>query len=186
MLSYSKREWNSGLQQSLSRALITRRKCSLICKGPLTSRLCPSSWQNILFANSTSPLFPYCGRINPSQFLSFIAPIFAWNVPLASLIFLKRSLVFPLLLFLFLCIAHLGRLSALSLLFFGTLHSDGYILLFILCLLFLFFSMLFVRPLLRIILHFCISFLEDGFDHCFLYNVTNLSPKFFKPSVYQI
>ena len=33
------------------------------------------------------------------QFLSFIELIFAWNVPLISLIFLKRSLVFPILLF---------------------------------------------------------------------------------------
>ena len=32
-------------------------------------------------------------------FLSFIEPIFALNVPLVSLIFLKRSLVFPFLLF---------------------------------------------------------------------------------------
>ena len=32
-------------------------------------------------------------------FLSFIVPIFAWNVPLVSLIFLKISLVFPILLF---------------------------------------------------------------------------------------
>ena len=31
--------------------------------------------------------------------LSFVEPIFAWNVPLLSLIFLKRSLVFPILLF---------------------------------------------------------------------------------------
>ena len=31
-------------------------------------------------------------------FLSFIVHIFAWNVPLVSLIFLKRSLVFPILL----------------------------------------------------------------------------------------
>ena len=31
-------------------------------------------------------------------FLSFIVPIFTWNVPLLSLIFLKRSVVFPLLL----------------------------------------------------------------------------------------
>ena len=31
-------------------------------------------------------------------FLSFIKPIFAWNVPLVSPIFLKRSLVFPILL----------------------------------------------------------------------------------------
>ena len=45
--------------------------------------------------------------INPSAsvrsilFLSFIVPIFAWNGPLVSLIFLKRSLVFPILLFSF-------------------------------------------------------------------------------------
>ena len=32
-------------------------------------------------------------------FLSFIDPIFAWNIPLVSLIFLKRSLVLPILLF---------------------------------------------------------------------------------------
>ena len=32
-------------------------------------------------------------------FLSFIEPIFAWNIPLVSLIFLKRCLVFPILLF---------------------------------------------------------------------------------------
>ena len=35
----------------------------------------------------------------PLPFLSFIEPIFAWNVPLVCLIFLKRSLVFPILLF---------------------------------------------------------------------------------------
>ena len=32
-------------------------------------------------------------------FLFFIEPIFAWNVPLVSLSFLKRSLVFPILFF---------------------------------------------------------------------------------------
>ena len=32
-------------------------------------------------------------------FLSFIEPIFAWNVPLVSIIFLKRALVFPSLMF---------------------------------------------------------------------------------------
>ena len=52
-------------------------------------------------------------------FLSFIVPIFAWNIPLVSLIYLKRSLVFPILFFLlFLCFDHWGRLSYLSLLFF--------------------------------------------------------------------
>ena len=32
-------------------------------------------------------------------FLSFIVSIFAWNVPFVSLVFLKRYLVFPVLLF---------------------------------------------------------------------------------------
>ena len=46
---------------------------------------------------------------------------------------------------LFFCIDHLGSLSYLSLLYFGALHSDGYIFPFFLCLLLLFFSQLFVR-----------------------------------------
>ena len=37
--------------------------------------------------------------IRSIPFVSFIVPIFAWNVPLVSLIFLKSSLVFPILLF---------------------------------------------------------------------------------------
>ena len=61
-------------------------------------------------------------------FLSFIVPIFAWNGPLISLIFF---LVFPIFLFssssVFLCTDHLGRFSYLYFLFFGTLHSNGYI-----------------------------------------------------------
>ena len=44
-----------------------------------------------LFLISAASLGPYC--------LSFIVPIFAWSVPSIALIFLKRSLVFPLLLF---------------------------------------------------------------------------------------
>ena len=76
-----------------------------------------------------------------------------------SLIFLKRSLVFPILLFpLFLCTDHWGRLSYLSLLFFGTLHSDGYMFPFFLCFLLLFFLQLFVRPLQTAFLLFYISF----------------------------
>ena len=37
--------------------------------------------------------------VRSSLFLSFITPILAWNVPLVSPLFLKRSLVFPILLF---------------------------------------------------------------------------------------
>ena len=69
------------------------------------------------------------------SFLSFIVPIFAWNILLVSLIFLTRSLVFPIPLFSSIsCTDHWGRLSYLSLPFFGTLHSNGYISPFLLCL----------------------------------------------------
>ena len=68
-------------------------------------------------------------------FLSFIVTIFAWSVPLVSLIFLKRSLVFPILLFSSISLLdHWGRISYCSLLFLGTLYSNGYVFPFLLCL----------------------------------------------------
>ena len=65
---------------------------------------------------------------------------------------LSYSIVF---LYFFALITEEGFL--LSLLFFGTLHSDGYIFPFLLCLLLLFFSQLFVRPPQTTILLFSIS-----------------------------
>ena len=51
------------------------------------------------------------------------------------------TLVFPILLFaLFLCTDHIGRLSYLSLLFFETLHSNGYVFPFLFCLSLVFYS----------------------------------------------
>ena len=89
--------------------------------------------------------------------LSFFVPIFAWNVPLVSLIFLKRSLVFPILLFtsislhwslrkVFSC--HFSLCYSLEL----CIEMD--IFPFLLCLSLLFFSQLFVRPCQTIILPF--------------------------------
>ena len=94
-------------------------------------------------------------------------PIFAWNIPLVSLIFLKRSLVFPILLISFIfCIDHWGRRSYLSMLFFGALHSKGYIFYFLLCFSLLFFPQLFVSPpQTAILVFFAFIFLWDGF--CF-------------------
>ena len=87
-----------------------------------------------------------------------MAPIFAWNVPLLSLIFLKRSLVFPSPLFSSISLHWSLRKAFLSLLlFFGTLHSDEYVFSFFLCLSLLFFSQLFVRPPQTTILPFFIS-----------------------------
>ena len=101
------------------------------------------------------------------SFLSFIIHILAWNVPLIYPVFLKGPLVFPILLFssffffffFFFCIVHWRRLSHLSLLFSGTLHSNEYIFPFLLCLLFLLFSQLLVRPPQTAILLFHLFFL---------------------------
>ena len=65
-------------------------------------------------------------------FLSFIEPIFAWNVPLVSLIFLKIRLSHSIVFLYFFYVDHRGRLSYLFLLFFGTLNSYGSIFPFLL------------------------------------------------------
>ena len=59
------------------------------------------SWRSFLYSSAYScHLFLISSAsVRPIPFLSFIEPIFAWNVPLVFLIFLKRSLVFPILLF---------------------------------------------------------------------------------------
>ena len=57
----------------------------------------------------------------------------------------------------FLCFDHRGRISYLSLLFFGTLHSNGYIFPFLLCLSLLFFSAICKAPQTSVF-HFCTSF----------------------------
>ena len=80
------------------------------------------------------PLLNIFCFVMSTPFLSFNEPIFAWNVPLVFLIFLKRSLVFSHSIVFLYFFDHWGRHSYLSLLFFGTLHSNGYIFPFLLCL----------------------------------------------------
>ena len=112
-------------------------------------------------------------------FLSFIVPIFAWNIPLVSLIFLKRSLVFPILLLSSISLHwSLRKAFLLSLLAIPWNSALRWI--------YLFFSPLPFASLLfsnncKVLLRqpFCLFAylsLGDGFDHCLLYNVTNLRP----------
>jgi len=127
----------------------------------ITSSWLSESWRSLLYSSSVY----YChlflifsASVRSIPFLSFIVPIFAWNVPLVSLIFLKWYLVFPILLFSSISLPwSLRKASYLSLLFIGTLHSNGYFFPFLLCLS-LVFSQLFVRPPQTTILPFCISF----------------------------
>ena len=60
------------------------------------------SWSSFLYSSSVYSchlfLISYAS-VRSIPFLFFIVPIFTWKVPLVSLIFFKRSLVFPILLF---------------------------------------------------------------------------------------
>ena len=129
------------------------------------------SWRSVLYSSSVYSchlfLISYASA-RSIPFLSFIEPIFTWNVYLVSLIFLRDLQSFPFYYFsLFLCIDCWGMFSYLSLLFFGTLHSNRYIYPFFLFFSLLFFSQLFVRPSQTAILLFCISF-SWGWSHLLL------------------
>ena len=104
----------------------------MLPKGHLTSdsRLSGSRWvitPSWLFESCRSFLYSSSvysrhfflissDSVRSLAFLSFIEPIFAWNVPLVSLIFLKRSLVFPILLFSSISLHWLLKKAFLSLL----------------------------------------------------------------------
>ena len=77
------------------------------------------SWRSFLYSSSVYSCHLFLissASIRSTLFLSFIMPIFAWNVPLMSLIFLKRFLVFPILLFSSIPLQWLFRKAFLSLL----------------------------------------------------------------------
>ena len=106
-------------------------------------------------------------------FMSFIVPIFAWNVPLVSLIFLKRSLVFPILLFSSISLHWSLRKafsSLLAILWNSTLRWV-YLSFFPLPLACLLFSAIFKASSDN---PFAFLFLGDGFEHHLLNNATNL------------
>ena len=98
------------------------------------------SWRSFLYSSSVYSCYLFLishASVRSIPFLSLIVPIFSWNIPFLSLIFLKISRFSHSIVFLF-CIDHCGRLSYLSLLFFETLHWNGYIFHFLLCLYLLF------------------------------------------------
>ena len=146
----------------LSKAHLTSHSRMSGCRWVITPSWLSGSWKSFLYSFSVYSCYLFLissASVRSISFLSFIVPNFAWNVPLVSLIFLKRSLVFPILLFSSVSLhGSPGRLSYFALLFFGTLHSNGYIFPFLLCLSLLFFSQLFVRPPQTTIWPFCISF----------------------------
>jgi len=75
------------------------------------------------------------------------------------------------------------RLSYLSLLFFGTVHSDAYIFPFLLCFLLFFFAQLFISLPRQPFCFFAFLFHGDSLDPFLLCNVTNLRPQFIRHSI---
>ena len=108
------------------------------------------SWRSFLYSSCVyfyHLFLIFSASVRSILFLPFIEPIFAWSVPLVSLIFLKRSLVFPILLLSSISLHWSLRKAFLSLLaILGTPHSNGYSFPFLLCFSLPFFSQLFVRP----------------------------------------
>ena len=114
-------------------------------------------WRSFLYSSSvySCHLFLISSiSVRSLQFLPFIEPIFAWNVPLVSLIFLKRSLVFPILLFSSSSLPWSLRKAFLSLFVILCNSVFKWVYLSFSPLL----SQLFVRPPQIAILLFCISF----------------------------
>ena len=115
--------------------------------------------------------------LSSSSSSSSIVPIFAWNVPLVSLIFFKRSLAFSVLLFSSIPLHWSLKKAFLSLL--AVLWNSAFrwvYLSFPPLPLASLLSQLFVRLLQTTILPFTCLFLGDGLDHCLLYNEMNLRP----------
>ena len=94
-----------------------------------------------------------------SLFLSFIVPVFTWNVPLVSLIFLQRSLVFPILWFSSISLHWSLNKTFLSLLAILWISAFRWTYLsFSPLLSLLFFSQLFIRPPQKTIFLFAFLF----------------------------
>ena len=86
----------------LSKAQLTSHSRMSGSRWVITSSWLSGSWRSFLYSYSVYSCHLFLissASVRSIPFLSFIEPIFAWNVPLVSLIFLKRSQVFPILLF---------------------------------------------------------------------------------------
>ena len=146
----------------LSKAHLTSHSRMSGSRWVITPSWLTGSWRSFLYSSSEYSCHLFLissGSLMSKPFMSYIEPICAWNVPLVSLIFLKRSLVFPFLLFSSISLHWSLRKAFLSL--FAILCNSAFkweYLSFPPLLSLLFFSQLFVMPPQTTILLFCIYF----------------------------
>ena len=85
-----------------SKAHLTSHARTSSSRSVITPSWLSGSWRSFLYSSSVYSCHLYLissASVRSIPFLSFIELIFAWNIPLVSLIFLKRALVFPIQLF---------------------------------------------------------------------------------------
>ena len=184
------RIWNSSIEIPslplalfiviLPKAYLTTHSGMSGSRWVITPSWLSGSWRSSLYSSSvySCHLLTSTASVRFIPFLSFIVPIFAWNILLVSLIFLKRSLVFPILLFSSISLCWSWRKAFLSLL--AILWKSAFRCLY------RSFSHLLLASLLftaicktssdRHFAFFAFLFLGDGLDPCLLYNVMNLRP----------
>ena len=125
----SSRIWNSstGIPSSpltlfivmLLKAHLTSHSRMSGSRWIITPSWLSGSWRSFLYSSSVYSCHLFLissASIRSVPFLSFIVPIFAWNISLLSLIFLKSSLDFSILLFSSISLHQLLRKAILSLL----------------------------------------------------------------------
>ena len=138
------------------------------------------SWRSFLYSYSvySCHLFLISSSVRSLPFLSFIEPIFAWSVPLVSLIILKRSLVFPILLFSSISLQWSLRKAFLSLLAILCNSAFKWEYLPFSPLLFasLLFTAIFMASSDSHLALFAFLFLGNDLDHCLMSNDKNLHP----------
>ena len=83
----------------LSKAYLTSHSRMSGCRWAIRALRLSGSWRSFVYSSVYSCHLFLISLLLLGPFLSFIVPLFAWKVPFVSLIFLKRSLVFPILLF---------------------------------------------------------------------------------------
>ena len=163
-----------------SKAHLTSRSRMFGSKWVITPLWLSGSWSSFLCSSSVYSCHLFLissASVRSILFLYFSEPIFAWNVPFVSLIFLNRSLVFPILLFSSISLHWSLRKAFLSLL--DILWNSAFR-----CLCLSFSPLLFTSLLFTAIWkassdsHFAfLHFFSMGMvDPCLLYNVMNLYP----------
>ena len=112
LIASSFRSWNSsaGIPSPplalfivmLPKAHLTSHSSMSGSKWVITPLSLSGSWRSFLYSSSvySCHLLISSASVRSLLFLSFTVPVFAWNVPLVSPAFLKRSQTFPILAFL--------------------------------------------------------------------------------------